>query len=217
MTPDEIREIVVEAMAEEFARIRADLESRVDRLVAAKAIPPFLPPPVWTEGRHGAGHVVRAFNGLFMARRDTEAMPGDDESWLPILVGVAGFDMKWESDRELTLWVRLSDGREVKSQRKFDVPLVRGHWCPDTTYEPGDRVFRGGEWHAEKPNTGMEPGAPESEGFWLKVGGKHQRALLFALSRDGVLSVEGREIGSIKPLVADLLADLTATHATNGR
>jgi hypothetical protein len=214
MTPDEIREVVVEAMAEEFARLRADLESRLDRLVAAKAIPPFLPPPVWTEGRHGAGHVVRAFNGLFMARRDTESMPGDDESWLPLLVGVAGFDMKWESDRELTLWVRLSDGKEVKSCRKFDVPLVRGHWSADDTYEKGDRVFRGGEWHAQKENTGIEPGTDESA--WLKVGGKHQRALLFALSRDGVLSVEGREVGSIKPLVADLLSDLAGPHL-NGR
>ena len=215
MTPDEIRETVVEAMAEEFARLRADLESHVERLVAAKAIPPFLPPPVWTEGRHGAGHVVRAFNGLFMARRDTEAMPGDDESWLPILVGVAGFDMKWESDRELTLSVRLSDGREVKSQRKFDVPIVRGYWTIESDYAAGDRVFRGGEWHAQKDNVGVEPGTDES--VWLKIGGKHQRALSLALSRDGVLSADGREIGSIKPLVADLLSDLASPHIGNGR
>ena len=76
MTRDQILAIVSTVVAEELVGVKAELASNIDRVVATKPLPPFVPPPVWTEGRHGAGVTVRHRNGLFLARRDTDGEPG---------------------------------------------------------------------------------------------------------------------------------------------
>lgn len=215
MSRDEIDALVADVMAEHFARLRADLEATIERAIAAKPLPPFLPPPVWTEGKHGAGTVVRAHGGLFCARRDTTAQPlmDDDGSWLPLVVGLAGFDMRWVDDHKFVCMARLSDGRLVEAEREIAVPIVRGYWSAETNYLPGDRVFRYGEHSAVKMSMGVDPTSADAEGVWQKVGGKHARALSFAVDDDGIITENGREIGTLKPMVKKLLDDLTGRAA----
>jgi hypothetical protein len=215
MTRDEILIIVSTVVAEELVGVKAELTSHVDRAVAAKPVPPFVPPPVWTEGRHGAGVTVRHRNGLFLARRDTAGEPGRDEAWLPLLVGLAGLDMRWEGERTVALRAMLSDGTTYEMIRTLAVPIVRGYWSPDVDYQLGDRVFRFGEFHALRASKGIEPGSAGSEETWLKVGGKNAKPekRAFALTREGELMESGHVIGSFKPLIAEVLDDLLAKHS----
>lgn len=213
MTREEADALIADLMAEHFARLSADLEARIDRAVAAKPLPPFVPPPVWSEGRHGAGAVVRHRNGIFLARFDSVDEPPSD-AWLPLVVGLASFDMKWTDDRTFTAQATLSDGRIVETARVIAVPLVRGHWHPETTYLPGDRVFRFGEWHATAMSLGVDPSTADAEGPWEKVGGKYAKSVLaLAIDDEGTVSESGREIGSIKPLVQGLLTKLVNDRA----
>jgi hypothetical protein len=211
--------LVADIMVEHFKRLRAvleeEIERQVERRVGAKPVPPFVPPPIWTVGRHGAGIVVRHRNGLFMARRDTESEP-PDEAWLPVLVGVAGLDIRFQSDREVALRAALSDGTQYEMVRNIAIPIVRGYWDAETNYDTGDRVFRHGEFHALKASRGVEPGGPGSDEVWLKVGGKNTKlgARAFALTDDGDLTESGHVIGSFKPLIRDLLEELVGRFAT---
>jgi hypothetical protein len=211
MSRDEIDALVADVMAEHFARLRADLEAAIERAIAAKPLPPFVPPPVWTEGRHGAGTVVRAMGGLFMARRDTTAQPvlDDDGSWLPLVVGLAGFDMRWVDDHKFVCMAHLSDGRVIEAEREIAVPIVRGYWSADTNYLPGDRVFRYGEHSAVKMSMGVDPNGTEAEGIWEKIGGKYARTISFAVDAEGTITENGREIGTLKPMVKKLFDELT--------
>jgi hypothetical protein len=215
MNRDEIDALVAEVMAEHFARLRADLEAAIERAIAAKPLPPFVPPPIWTEGRHGAGSVVRAHGGIFCARRDTSAQPGldDDGAWLPLVVGLAGFDMRWVDDHKFICTARLSDGRIIETEREIAVPIVRGYWNAEHTYLPGDRVFRYGEHSALKMSLGVDPTSAEAEGTWEKVGGKYARPLTWSLDEaTGVLSENGRDIGSIKQIVTGAVEGALAKH-----
>ena len=54
MNRDEIIAIVSTVIAEHMVDAKQELSEHVERAVAAKPLPPFVPPPVWTEGRHGA-------------------------------------------------------------------------------------------------------------------------------------------------------------------
>ena len=106
---------------------------------------------------------VRHRNGLFLARRDTEGEPGKDDAWLPVLVGVAGLDLRWEGERTVALRAMLSDGTSYEMVRTLAVPIVRGYWSADAEYEAGDRVFRFGEYHALQASKGIEPGSAGNE------------------------------------------------------
>jgi hypothetical protein len=213
MTRDELDALVADVMAEHFARLRDDLAAHIDRVIASKPLPSFVPPPMWSEGRHGAGATVRWRNGLFSARRDTEGEPGQDEAWLPLLVGLAGFDMRWVDDHKFRLTAELSDGRVVETEREIAVPIVRGYWNAETNYMPGDRVFRYGEHSAITMSMGCDPNGSEAEGVWEKVGGKYTRQPAWSLDEaTGVLSENGNHIGSIKPLFATVVAEALAKH-----
>src|ERR1044072_3226398 len=96
MKTDDLDALLADIIAEHFARLRVDIE----RMIDAKALPPFVPPGVWTEGRHAAGVVVRHNNGLFSARRDTNDEPPSD-AWLPLLVGIASVALDWSDERRL--------------------------------------------------------------------------------------------------------------------
>jgi hypothetical protein len=215
MTREEIDALVADVMAEHFARLRDDLIAHIDRAIAAKPLPPFVPPPVWTEGKHGAGTVVRAHGGIFMARRDTTAQPlaDDDGSWLPLVVGLAGFDMRWVDDHKFVCMAHLSDGRMVEAEREIAVPIVRGYWNAEATYMPGDRVFRYGEHSAVKMSLGVDPTSTDAEGVWEKVGGKYARSLTWSLDETtGVLTENGRDVGSIKPMFTSVIEAVVAKH-----
>lgn len=214
MNRDQMLALVTDVLAGELSLLRDDLEARIDRRVDTKALPPFVPPPAWTEGRHGAGVSVRHRNGLFVARRDTETEPGrDDGAWLPLVVGIAGLDLRWIGERDVAFRASLSDGTHYELCRHIAVPIVRGYWSAETEYEIGDRVFRWGEFHALEPSCGVEPGLPGSEATWLKVGGKNARAsLALSIDGEGEISEGGRVIGSIKPLIARLLDELISRH-----
>jgi hypothetical protein len=215
MTREEILAIVSTVVAEELVGVKAELTTHIERAVAAKPLPPFVPPPVWTEGRHGAGVTVRHRNGLFLARRDTDGEPGKDDGWLPLLVGVAGLDLHWEGERTVALRAMLSDGTIYEMIRKLAVPIVRGYWSADADYDAGDRVFRFGEYHALVPSKGVEPGSAGAEETWLKVGGRNARPekRAFALSDDGELTESGHVIGSFKPLIVSVLDNLLGKHS----
>jgi hypothetical protein len=195
--------LVADVLGEHLERFRSDIE----RMVAEKALPPFVPPPIWAAGRHAAGAVVRHRNGLFSARRDTSDEPPTD-AWLPLLVGIATVGFTWADDRHMTLRVELSDGTTVETERDFAVPIARGFWLPDVDYVEGDRVLRFGDWQAAKASKGIMPNGAENDGHWIKVTGKTARAVSFKLDDDGTLFENGHEIGTIKPLVANLLRDL---------
>jgi hypothetical protein len=93
------------------------------------------------------------------------------------------------------------------------VPIVRGFWEAEIAYRAGDRVFRFGEWHAVKESHGIDP--PTDDGtHWLKVNTKTNRGVSFKLNDDGTLLENGHPIGSIKPLVSELFANLTRSVAT---
>jgi hypothetical protein len=208
MNRDQILEVITHLLDDEVG----DLEARIDQAVARKPVPPFLPPPIWTAGRHPGTTVVRHCNGLFMARRDTDAEP-PHEDWLPLVVGVAGLDLRWTGDRTMAMRARLSDGTQYETIRTLAIPIVRGYWSADADYEEGDRVFRYGEFHALQASRGIEPGIAGSDDHWLKVGGKSVKdRRAFALSDDGELTESGHVIGSFKPLIAELLDDLVARH-----
>jgi hypothetical protein len=215
VTRDEILAIVSTVIADELVGVKVELSAHVERAVAAKALPPFVPPPVWTEGRHGAGVMARHRNGLFLARRDTEGEPGKDDAWLPVLVGLAGLDLRWEGDRTVALRAMLSDGTCYEMIRTLAVPIVRGYWSPDVDYELGDRVFRFGEFHALQASKSVEPGRAGSEEHWLKVSGKNAKPdrRAFALTREGELTESGHVIGSLKPLISEVLDDLLERHS----
>jgi len=215
MTRDDLDAFIADVLAEHLATFKAELQAHVERLIDSKPLPPFVPPPIWTEGRHGAGTVVRAHGGMFMARRDTEAHPGldDDGAWLPLIVGLAGFDMRWVDDHKFVCMARLSDGRMIETERDIAVPIVRGYWEPEASYMPGDRVFRFGEWHCLKMCLGVDPTTDAAAGHWEKVGGKYARNLALAVTDDGDITENGRVIGSIKPLVKQLFNDLTSRAA----
>jgi hypothetical protein len=95
------------------------------------------------------------------------------------------------------------------------VPIVRGYWSADTAYEPGDRVFRFGEFHALQASKSVEPGRAGSEEHWLKVGGKNAKPekRAFALTDEGELMESGHVIGSFKPMIAEVLDELLTKHA----
>src|SRR5262249_30375690 len=145
----------------------------------------------------------------------TEGEPGKDEAWLPLLVGVAGLDLRWEGERTVALRAMLSDGTSYEMIRTLAVPIVRGYWSPDVDYQLGDRVFRFGEFHALQASKGIEPSSPDSEEHWLKVGGKNAKPdkRSFAFTRDGDLTEFGHVIGSFKPLVTEVLDELLAKHS----
>jgi len=203
MNRADIDSVVADVLADHLEKFRHDIE----RMVAEKALPPFAPPPVWSAGRHAAGMVIRHHNGLFCARRDTSDEPPSD-AWLPLLVGIASVGFEWKDDRNMVLRVVLSDGTTVETEREFIVPIARGFWQPDATYHEGDRVLRFGEWQAIKDSIGVDPNTDTAE-HWVKVTGRIRRAVSFKLDDDGTMYENGREIGSIKPLVANLLRDLT--------
>lgn len=205
MKTDELESVLADLFAEHIAQLRVDIE----RMIDAKALPPFVPPPVWTLGRHGAGAVVRHKNGLFSARRDTEDEPPTD-AWLPLLVGIAGVDFRWSDDRTMQMRVMLSDGTVVETEREFTMPIARGLWSPDSDYREADRVVRFGDWQALKPSKGIDPHGDAAEGVWVKVTGKSARVASFKLDDDGTMFEGGHRIGSIKPLVSDLLRDLVS-------
>jgi hypothetical protein len=215
VTRDEILAIVSTVVADELVGVKAELTCHVERTVAAKPLPPFMPPPVWTEGRHGAGVMVRHRNGLFLARRDTEGEPGKDDGWLPVLVGVTGLDLRWEGERTVALRAMLSDGTSYEMVRTLAVPIVRGYWSAEAEYEAADRVFRFGEWHALQVSKGVQPGTPGSEEHWLKVSGKNAKPdkRTFALTDDGELTESGHVIGSFKPLIGEVLDELLAKYS----
>ena len=143
------------------------------------------------------------------------ASRGRTTRWLPLLVGLAGLDLRWEGERTVALRAMLSDGTSYEMIRKLAVPIVRGYWSADADYEPGDRVFRFGEYHALAPSKGIEPGSAGGEETWLKVGGKNARPekRAFALSDDGELTESGHVIGSLKPLIVSVLDDLLGKHS----
>lgn len=205
MKREDVDAMVADAMAEHFMRLRTDFEAHIDRRIAEKPLPPFVPPMPWTPGRHGAGAVVRHRNGVFSARRDTEREPGTDEAWLPILVGLAGIDLRWEGERTVALRAMLSDGTSYEMIRTLAVPIVRGYWSAEAEYEPGDRVFRFGEWHAVQSSRAIDPTSPAADGIWLKVSGKQARGLAFTLDDEGTFFEGGRAAGSLKPLIEKLL------------
>lgn len=210
MNRDQIIELITQVMGDELTLLRDDMVRRIDRAVADKPLPPFVPPPVWAAGTHAASAVVRHANGIFMARRDTSSEPPDDD-WLPLVVGIAGMDMRMDDERTLALRARLSDGTHCEMVRTLAVPITRGDWSADIDYAEGDRVFRAGEYHALKASKGIEPGTDDSA-VWLKVGGKTRKALSLSLDDDGNMTESGRVIGSIKPMVRELLADLANKH-----
>jgi hypothetical protein len=133
MTRDQILTMVSTVVAEELLAVKAELTGHVDRAVAAKPLPPFVPPPIWTEGRHGAGSAVRHRNGLFLARRDTEGEPGKDDGWLPLLVGLAGLDLRWEGERTVALRAMLSDGSSYEMIRTCQSCAATGRPTPPTS------------------------------------------------------------------------------------
>jgi len=204
MKTDDLDVLLADIIAEHFQRLRGDVE----RMIAAKPVPPFMPPQMWSAGRHSAGAVVRHLNGLFCARRDTFDEPPSD-AWLSLLVGIAAVAFEWSDDRHMTLRVDLSDGTVVETRRDFAVPIARGFWQADVMYRVGDRVLRFGDWQAIKDSMGIDPNAADGGEHWAKVIGKGSRTASFKLDDDGTMFESGREIGSIKPLVANLLRDLT--------
>lgn len=199
----DIEATVADILAEQLQTFHATVE----RMVAAKPVPPFVPPPIWVPGRHGAGLSVRHRNGLFFALRDNEAEPPSD-AWLPLVVGIASVGFKWADERTMILSVELSDGHCVETERAFVLPFARGFWNAQLTYREGDRVVRFGDWQAAKESAGIDPNTEANDGHWIKVTGKQHRQLSLKLDKDGTLFENGEAIGSIKPLVAALLREL---------
>lgn len=203
MKREDLDAFIADVLAEHLEKFKLDIQ----RMVSAIALPPFLPPPMWAEGRHSAGSVVRHRNGLFSARRDTADEP-PTEAWLPVLVGIASVDIKWPDDRRMVLQVELSDGNTIETEREFNVPIARGFWNAEQKYRIGDRVLRFGEWQAIKDHVGIDPHPGDNSEYWVRVAGKQARGVSFRLDNDGKMYESEHVIGDIRPVVHDVLAAL---------
>jgi hypothetical protein len=197
--------IIAELIAEHVIALKGELFDFVEKQMALKPIPPFVPPQPWIAERlHPAGLVVRHRGGIFSARRDTLDEPPSD-AWLPLLVGITALGTN-HHERTFALAVEMSDGCTYTTGVDLDVPIVRGNWSAETTYQPGDRVFRFGEWHCLKACVDVDPNtAPNAHEHWLRVPGKQARAVTFKLADDGTLYESGHAIGSIKPVLVEAL------------
>lgn len=210
MKREDLDAFIADVLGEHLEKFREQLQA----MVRAIPLPPFAPPQPWDSRGvlYPAGLVVRHRNGLFSSRRDTTDEPPSD-AWLPLLVGVAGVTVSWPTDRKMLLAIELSDGSKVETERDFDIPLARGFWKPDQLYRVGDRVLRFGDWQAIKDSMGIDPNAPDGGDHWVKVSGKQARGVSFKLDDEGRLYEGGHEIGTIKPVVADLLEKLLPSKA----
>lgn len=216
MNRDDVDAFLAELIAEHMTGLRVELLQHVERLIASKPLPPFVPPAPWDARGvlHPAGVVVRHRNGLFSARRDTTEEPPSD-AWLPLVVGLAGLDLRWsDSDRVFVCIAQLSDGRTVEHKAEIAVPIVRGYWQPEIMYYPGDRVFRYGEHHCRKACMGLDPNKPEHAEHWEKVGGKYARDVVFVLDDEtGELSENGRTVGNVRKVFEGVVARAFAKQA----
>jgi len=206
---------LAEVLAEHLAAMRAELIELVGKAIAAKPLPPFVPPPAWAEGKHyAASCCVRHRGGLFYALRDTEDQPPSD-AWVPLIVGLSGIDLRWLDDgHKFMAFAQLSDGRVIEHQCEIAVPIVRGYWNAETLYYPGDRVFRYGEHHCIKQCMSIDPTAPDGGEHWEKVGGKHARPVTFQLDEEtGELSENGRSVGNVRKVFEKVVAVALAKHA----
>lgn len=211
MTREELESLVADVLGEQFARLKVDLMADIERAVAAKPIPPFVPPAPWVAGYYGAGLVVRHRGGIFYARRDTDGEPGIDDAWLSLLNGYVGCSVRWHDDRTLAVRHESSDGALTQATTVFPVPISRGAYDGRTLYQVGDRVTtKTHEWEAIAQTQGNDPTDPTDpevrSKFWRKVSVK--RLPNFRLDDDGNLTAGGEQVGSIKALVTKVLTDL---------
>ena len=223
MSEPTLEEVVARCIADQVAglveRINTRIDAAVDKAVAAKPLPPFVPPGPWMPNvRHGASMCVRHRNGIFMAMRDTDSEPGvaADGSWMPLLVGVADIAADF-TGRTLSLAITASDGRPCALERALPIPVYRGLWQQDDAYAANDLVTqRGAIWAAQVDNKGQKPGTDETGTVWklaIKSGERAARPQL-ALDDNGLFTLKtgvGEEViqvGSIRALLTDVLREL---------
>jgi hypothetical protein len=101
---------------------------------------------------------------------------------------------------------------EIKSAG-IAVPIMRGYWNAETTYLPGDRVIKAGEWSALKMSLGIDPTGEDlaDSPAWLKVGGKNAKTASSIKLEGGKLTDSGREVVDLDAAV-EAIVDRRFAH-----
>lgn len=209
-----VAQVIAEQMKGVFERVERRIVQEVERAVAAKPLPPFVPPMPWAAARFGAGSVVRHRNGIFSALRDTDSEPGvgGDGAWLPLVVGVASVSLG-AGKRELLLDIEMSDGNAQTITFDMPIPIYRGIWQEGENYATHDQVSRKGSiYSARSASVGVPPGTDSGATHW-QLAVKNERGFLpvFRIDPKGVMTCtlddDVRDVGSIRDLLVEALRE----------
>jgi hypothetical protein len=149
-----------EAVRQLAAEVTSETHAIPDRIIQQTALIPrprdgkdgTLPAAgLYIPGRvYDAGECVTAHGGLWQAVQRTDTAPGpDDRAWRVLADGTESYVGEVDDDdpRAFSLSNRLSSGTVHEAAFRLAVPLHRGHYQSDTTYELNDVVaLDGSSW-----------------------------------------------------------------------
>ena len=149
-----------EAVRQLAAEVTAETHAIPDRIIQQTALIPrprdgkdgTVPPAgLYIPGRvYDAGECVTAHGGLWQAVQRTATAPDpEDRAWRVLADGTESYVGEVDADdpRAFSLTNRLSSGTVHEAAFRLAVPLHRGHYQSDTTYELNDEVaLDGSTW-----------------------------------------------------------------------
>lgn len=216
---DGLEDTVAQVIATQLKALVPMIEERIQavttRAVAARPLPPFVPPAAWHQASYGASAVVRHRNGIFAATRDTASEPGvePDGSWLPLLVGLSSIAATIEG-RSFVVAIELSDGTHKRLAEELPMPVYEGIWDKAGGYAENDMVTHTGSlWIAIKDSIGVQPGVDEAADTWRLAAKAGDRGPMPTLELDdnGLLTMKSgnKTIGEVS--IRDFLEEALRT------
>lgn len=212
---DTVAQVIAAQLKAIFPMIEERIQAVTTKAVAARPLPPFVPPAIWRQASYGASSVVRHRNGIFAATRDTASEPGvePDGSWLPLLVGVARVGATIEG-RAFAVLIELSDGARELMTEELPMPVYEGIWDKAGGYVENDMVTHTGSlWIAIKDSIGVQPGVDEAADSWRLAAKAGDRGPMPTLELDdnGLLTMKSgnKTIGEVS--IRDFLEEALRT------
>jgi hypothetical protein len=153
--------------------VNAIVDARVATKLAEIARP-YQPPTTFAVDRiYPAGRLATYRGGLWQALDDTGQEPGTGADWRLLANGIADISGFLDEDdpRLMTFAVNMSSGDTVNLAASLPIPVHRGPWQAEATYQPADEVFHNGSsWRARRETKSAPPGDD-----WLLVASRGER------------------------------------------